>query len=289
MATTLQNIREKIETVARDSNDSVADATKNSLINEALRDISRDTKYLLMFDGYAHTQYSPIVDVSNTVLRLEKAFWRDSELVVEEATNDVEKQVLFGGSIGVPTHIFHVTSLDEWHLWPAPSAAVASSTLGAAISTTGIENVTVASLANFPTTSGVVLVDSEKLKYHTSDSTNVQLLGCSRGIGGTTAATHSNGATIKYLPLQLVYSYVHPTLSADGDAMHFPDDFLDLIVVRSMFLHYLRKRRDGNDRLALMWERRYRMELGRYAQRRINLAGRSIPGTSRVSDFRSHR
>jgi hypothetical protein len=52
--------------------------------------------------------------------------------------------------------------------------------------------ITLTSAASFPT-AGTILVDSELITY-TGKSTN-DLTGCTRGALGTTAATHSNGAT----------------------------------------------------------------------------------------------
>lgn len=80
-------------------------------------------------------------------------------------------------------------------LFPRPSTAATTTTLGAAISTTTATTITVASSSSFKRGDYYrFIVDSEVI-YATA-STATTFTGALRGQEGTTAATHSNGATV---------------------------------------------------------------------------------------------
>ena len=69
-----------------------------------------------------------------------------------------------------------------------------TSTLTAAItSTTATTGITLASISHMPTT-GTINVDSENISY--TGFNDQELTGVTRGVNGTTAATHLNGAAI---------------------------------------------------------------------------------------------
>mgnify|MGYP003646050088 FL=1 len=71
-----------------------------------------------------------------------------------------------------------------------------STTLSAAIaSTTATTGITLTSVADLPTSSlSLIIVDNEQIAYHGISGT--ELTGVVRGVNGTTAATHNNGATV---------------------------------------------------------------------------------------------
>ena len=109
--------------------------------------------------------------------------WGNRELHYWEVANQNLKLV-----DGVNTYSFYRTTAD------GTQTSRVSTTLSAVISsasaTTGI---TLTSIANLPT-SGLLIVDTEQISYTGLSST--ELTGVVRGANGTTAATHSNGATI---------------------------------------------------------------------------------------------
>jgi len=74
------------------------------------------------------------------------------------------------------------------------SFAAASTTLSANLGS-GDTTATVASTTNFPPPSGLLFVDAEQINY--SGLTGTTFTGLTRGVNGTTAASHSSGATIK--------------------------------------------------------------------------------------------
>ena len=56
-----------------------------------------------------------------------------------------------------------------------------------------VTTITVVSTTGFKT-KGIIIIDSEEIKYSGKNAT--QFTGCTRGLNGTTAASHSNGATV---------------------------------------------------------------------------------------------
>ena len=92
-----------------------------------------------------------------------------------------------------------------------------STTLNGAIndSTTTI---TVVSTTGFDG-KGIITIDSEEIKY--SAKTSTQFTGCTRGLNGTTAASHSNGATVGQ---DTFAGLTNATAVFTGDA----DDFVQL-------------------------------------------------------------
>ena len=75
-----------------------------------------------------------------------------------------------------------------------------TTTLTAAMGTTD-GKMTVTSLSAFPT-SGIVVVDSERISYTGKDTANSQLTQLVRGYDGTTAASHSSSATVTMAAFQ---------------------------------------------------------------------------------------
>ena len=91
------------------------------------------------------------------------------------------------------------------------STTVAASGTTPSVSTTDT-TIYVASTANLPST-GFVLIGSETIGY--TNVTDNQLLNCFRGQNGTTAATHSTGASVTVQNLPCIN--VWPTPNAGGD------------------------------------------------------------------------
>ena len=109
--------------------------------------------------------------------------WGNRELHYWEVANQNLKIV-----DGVNTYNFYRTTADGTQT--SRLSTTLSAVISSASATTGI---TLTSVANLPT-SGLLIVDTEQISYTGFSST--ELTGVVRGANGTTAATHSNGATI---------------------------------------------------------------------------------------------
>lgn len=73
-----------------------------------------------------------------------------------------------------------------------PTPAI-QTTLSAAITSTTATSITVSSVSGFPTAPYLIFIDSELLSVSSSSGTTLTVV---RGVGGTTAATHLNAATV---------------------------------------------------------------------------------------------
>ena len=82
-----------------------------------------------------------------------------------------------------------------WSLgsWGGQQAGQFTSTLSSSINAS-VTSLTMASSSSFPS-SGTVLIDNELITYTGNDNSGT-LSGLTRGASGTTAATHSSGATV---------------------------------------------------------------------------------------------
>ena len=80
----------------------------------------------------------------------------------------------------------------------------ASTTINASINDSA-RTISLASTTNFAP-SGFVKIGSEEIKYDSIDTTNNDLLACTRGVHGTTAASHSSGATVGTSTLKVTHA-----------------------------------------------------------------------------------
>jgi len=78
--------------------------------------------------------------------------------------------------------------------WSGPAAGAVTTTLDGAINA-AVTSITVADASQLPSSgTNFIIIGSEEISY-TGVSTNT-LTGCTRGVAGTTAASHSDGATV---------------------------------------------------------------------------------------------
>jgi hypothetical protein len=122
----------------------------------------------------------------------------DTTLTIEMESNESGSGASTSGGIRVQ-HYYSVGPAVEvastgWSLgsWGGQQAGQFTSTLSSSINTS-VTSLTMASTTSFPS-SGTVLIDNELITY-TSNSGGT-LSGLTRGASGTTAASHSSGATV---------------------------------------------------------------------------------------------
>ena len=123
----------------------------------------------------------------------------DTTLTIEMDSNESGSGASTSGGIRVK-HYYSVGPAVEvastgWSLgsWGGQQAGQFTSTLSSSINAS-VTSLTMASSSSFPS-SGTVLIDNELITYTGNDNSGV-LSGLTRGASGTTAATHSSGATV---------------------------------------------------------------------------------------------
>lgn len=122
-------------------------------------------------------------------------------------------------TVGDPTH-YHVWQ-NQLTLWPVRDTAAETDALNGGITAAAV-TITVDDVGVFAP-SGRVIIDSEVISYTNVNSTNETLLGCLRGLEGTTAATHSDDAVVT--ERDIIYTaHREPTELADyDDETNIPD------------------------------------------------------------------
>ena len=120
---------------------------------------------------------------------------------------------------GDPTHCSVWDN--KMHFYPLPDSAAETDTLDGDI-TSSTTDIVLDDTSNF-NAPGRVLIDSEVISFEYVDSDNETLKGCSRGLEGTTAATHSDGTTVTNR--DIIYSaHEEPTNLVDiQDETKVPD------------------------------------------------------------------
>ena len=123
----------------------------------------------------------------------------DTTLTIEMDSNESGSGASTSGGIRAQ-HYYSVGPAVEvastgWSLgsWGGQQAGQFTSTLSSSINAS-VTSLTMASSSSFPS-SGTVLVDNELITYTANDNSGT-LSGLTRGASGTTAATHSSGATV---------------------------------------------------------------------------------------------
>ena len=191
----LRSIRKKVRRLLGETdpqNSNYTDEEIDEEINLQQKEISHDRmwSFLQKTKSFSSVEDQYEYDLASNVFALFEAMFDTQPLVV---VNKSRMNMLRWDTdvTGDPTHIAMWSK--KALIYPYPSSSADTTTLGAAISTTTVTTITVASTADFPT-QGRIIVDSEVISY--TGKTSTTFTGCVRGEEGTTAATHSNGATV---------------------------------------------------------------------------------------------
>lgn len=113
----------------------------------------------------------------------------------------------------------------EFGLWPVPNASDPTTTLSGNI-TASVATFAVASVTSF-LAYGYIQIGSEIMRYESLTGTTLNLV--TRGVGGTTAATHTLGDTVTHLGLWLKGLRVPATISASTSTVELPLDVVTVV------------------------------------------------------------
>jgi hypothetical protein len=134
---------------------------------------------------------------------------------------------------------------DKFRLWPTPSTTSASTTMNDSGGISASDSsVILTSAANFRD-QGMILIDNEQMHYYAKSGNTLQQLV--RGVGGTTAASHSDGVAVSQSDIHLWYYYQPADLSSGSDTPEIPAPYHDTIVLGAL---YQALRADGRDQEA---------------------------------------
>lgn len=192
------------------------------LLNSAIREWQNRTEELRRENAITTTVNQFDYAAPTDIIKLISAIWMPtgSELEVVGPT----ELMRYGGyrlrSVGTPALISQDENNGRIRLYPAaPSTSVATAIDDAAGINTSVATIPVDATSTFTSPAGWVLIETEKILYQNTSST--EFLLCRRAMGGTTAASHANNIAVTQCNLHLIYSYVPAALTADGDSPPF--------------------------------------------------------------------
>lgn len=108
-------------------------------------------------------------------------------------------------------------------LFPRPSTAAPATTLNGAINAS-VTTVTLTDSTNFPS-KGRLIVNSEVIEFNANDTSTGQLTGCTRGVEGTTAASHLDTDAVTMRDLNFYYWSTADDLDDDADVPLYPETY----------------------------------------------------------------
>jgi hypothetical protein len=173
--------------------------------------------------------------------------WRDGRknAMSFKDLNYVTTQFPYNTYAGIP-RFFNVWN-NEITIYPDSNNSAQTTTLDGAISDSDT-TITVNSTSSFPDLNGRITINDEKIRY--TSKTETSFTGCTRGIEGTTATSHSDADTVTHNNFELFYRKKHFEISVDDDdaisttdlakEMEIPDEhiepIIDLVAYRLLIL-----------------------------------------------------
>jgi hypothetical protein len=138
------------------------------------------------------------------------------------------------GAVGIDSDSW--TELDQTlYVYPAYGTAAVSTLcpIGENATTTTIR---VTSTTHFKAWGRILTSNGEEIEYSSIDSTH--FYGCTRGLGGTIAASISKGARITQCDLWMVYRRLPTTMSAMTDTPEIRETYHEGLQLYAMYLAY---------------------------------------------------
>ena len=129
-------------------------------------------------------------------------------------------------STGTPRYF--IIKEGKLHLYPATGSAAATTTLGAAITSASDTTITLTSVSNLEG-KGRALIDSEVIEWQAISGSTI--INCRRGLEGTTAATHLNGAAFTYRNIEYDYYKTLADMSDDADTSSIPTRYHEALIL----------------------------------------------------------
>ena len=255
-------------------------AQMNALLNEALEAWVDETGELVQETAFAVTAKEFDIDAPSDILEVKAAWWAPTSYSPVTPVGYTEFDEPGGFQLnrsgGTPelimlegTQSSNAPTDLRLRLFPAPTATSATSTINDAGGISASDaTIGVTAASTFRSPSGWIQIDNEKILYQNLDTSTNQFKLCRRGMGNTTAATHSDGATITQLDLMVRYTRAPAALSSDADVPEINNRF------HKYLLHYVLKEAlalDGREKEALREERKWMqaIRLGKRAVRNI--------------------
>lgn len=223
MALTLSQMRTMVRALLSEPTASYwSDSELNNYINYGLEEFSNATDVIEDISTDSLVQYQSDYTLPSDYTKIKRVEIVKGNSVYEAVPEDLEEH--YQGTIKSTANPPNYGNIWEGklRLRERPNTAAQSTTLSAAISSTTATSLTITSATGFPRM-GRVLIDSEVIIYWAISGTTVS--PCARGAEGTTAATHSNAATVTLRDIWIYHYQKHAALTSDTSSSYLPAQF----------------------------------------------------------------
>lgn len=198
-------------------------------VNDAQRDFTRELNlpYLETKGSAAIVQYQYIYDLNNDFDTIQGVTYRQKHKLIPI---NYEQFLMLkqGTSFGIPR--YYLVHEGKLKIHPNPNVAAPTTTLDGAIASTTAATITLADTSDLAQR-GRGIIEDEVVDWQYVDSANEQIEICTRGVEGTTAATHDTANTFTYRELEYTYWKTLADLSGTNTP-EIPARYHDALIIR---------------------------------------------------------
>jgi hypothetical protein len=174
--------------------------------------------------------YKYIYDLPDNFDTIKSAIYEQDHILTPR--NEAQwSQFLRSDSYGTPR--FYIIKEGKLQVYPATDTTAETTTLSAAITTTTQTTITLTSVTGLEM-KGRGLIDSEVIEWQYINSSK-QLLNCRRGLEGTEAAAHLNGATFTYRNIEFDYYKTPNTTYLDAAEPIIPARYHEALILYAAY------------------------------------------------------
>jgi len=210
------------------------DTYLNREINFGQADFSRDLDWTYL------ERVGSLAGVANQYIYTLPSDFDSMKAVMYQKVNELSpvsyaRWIQLNKAVSSGTPRFYIIHEGDLKIYPAPGSAAATTPLSGAISSSSATSITVDATASFDET-GRGIVNSEVVRWQNTSST--QLLLVTRGVEGTTAATHSDNDVFTYRDIEYSYYRTLADITAN-DTSVIPARYHEAMVfyAAGMFFH----------------------------------------------------
>lgn len=274
----LDDLRSKWGDTAKDF---LSDSISLEWLDQAQKQLSAELRPLKRIKGFLVSANQDYFAVPDDVIMVEVATTNKGlRRVLRRVTPGEyrQQQIAVDNAVGDP--VFWTEIEERIYVWPRFSGASKTTTVNAS-TTAAATTVTMASTGNLRS-NGQIIVDSEEMEY--TGKTSTTITGVTRGVGGTTSATHVSAAAVTQLDFELIYQRHPKTLASQTDELEIKEIWHKPLLQN--YVMYLAYMAEGSTEKA---NAQYQIWSQGIAQAKEISRRRHVAGPLLVRDFESQR
>lgn len=219
-------------------------------INDAMRIMATASPIIQDWHALQSQQGMDIYEMPNTTLSVEQ-LWYD----LQPCNRTPEAFTIQTSKITAPSYHFgphSIHAIPRLQVWPACDRTGATTTTTADLSATAT-TIAVTDATGFEDM-GFLSIDSEIILYRTINAAGTSITNILRGQSGTTAATHTSGATVTERNIMMKLSRLPTPISLPGDPIEIP---LGLVPVIELYVLAKVRETEQESSLAMQMRREF--------------------------------